>query len=205
MADASAVTMRQSDAPAEAGSQEAQPQGAEPLLTPVAPLPDPALPGASLARGMGGGGDGAASGGPGAGAGGDMPYPGGEGGLLPPAAYDASPDFVPAEPPGVVSSQEAATPTPQATAVAILPPAEPTATPLPVEAGEETSGESSAGSDEIAAAEVVTGGNEVASQTGYGIAFTRTGLLRMAQLGLGLITLMLVSLWWRSRGDSAGG
>src|SRR5690606_23202303 len=103
--------------------------GAEPLLTPVAPLPGP-MASAPYAPGMGGD-RGGAGGGPGAAE--AMPaYPGGGDGLLPPAAYDTAPDFVPAEPAGALAVQES---TPQASVtevtpeVAMLPPDTPAPTP----------------------------------------------------------------------------
>lgn len=171
-------------------AQESAPQGAEPLLTPVAPLPNVAMA-APDGRAMGGGGDGMASAG---GVGGDMPaYPGaeGDGGLLPPQAYESGPDFVPAEPAGASAAQESPTatplptpvptpePTPTAEAVAVLP-VEPSLAP-----GEESGAETG----------VTTG------RVSYGVLVTGVGLLRMAQVGVGLITLMLVSLWWRSRNE----
>ena len=177
--------------------------GAEPLLTPIAPLPGP-LASAPYAPGMGGdrGGAGGAGGGPGAAE--SVPaYPGGGDALLPPAAYDTAPDFVPAEPAGPLAAQES-TPQPSVTEaeeapeVAMLPPETPTATPVTEDAAAKEP------DDETMARGVVT--NSAATTptatAARDILVTGSGLLRMAQIGLGLITLMLVSLWWRSRSES---
>lgn len=184
-------------APAQESIQQAAPQGAEPLLTPVAPLPNGAALAVPGGRAMGGGGDGMGAGGAG-GAGGDMPaYPGSVagGGLLPPQAYESGPDFVPAEPAGASAAQPSPTPTPVPTpeptptaeAVALLP-VEPSPAP-----GEESGAEAPA---------PVVPETPTAGRVSYGVQVTGAGLLRMAQVGVGLITLMLLSLWWRSRSES---
>jgi hypothetical protein len=80
----------------------------------------------------------------------------------------------------------------------MLPPETPTATPVTEDAAAKEP------DDETMARGVVT--NSAATTptatAARDILVTGSGLLRMAQIGLGLITLMLVSLWWRSRSES---